>query len=347
MVWDLSNSPNSARGLRGGIDGNIYAVYYNILYKINYKNAAGLAKVVIGQPLNSTDSPAGISPGVDSLGNVYIGRVVADGTPLKVYDKNLTYQFNAVDTLMGFSRSMEVSKNGLDIYWAGYAGHAILNYKSTDGGLSYGKCDTILKGMDCESFGWNRKNNYLWVSAGSYNDLPNRWPGLTTSYSPGAWYAYDPVSKTVKDSIKWVFAVANNVNERPRGITFSKTGDTAYVCVYSSNTFSVPGVRMYKRTVTGLEQSNVELPTGYTLSQNYPNPFNPTTEIQFTISKSNVTSLKVYDMLGREVATLVNQNLAPGSYKYGFNATNLASGSYVYQLTSGDIRMTRKMTLVK
>lgn len=88
-------------------------------------------------------------------------------------------------------------------------------------------------------------------------------------------------------------------------------------------------------------------PLSYALSQNYPNPFNPSTEIQFSIPKAGFTTLKVYDMLGKEVATLVNDQLAPGTFKARLDGSGLASGTYVYRLVSGTSVITKKMMLLK
>lgn len=85
----------------------------------------------------------------------------------------------------------------------------------------------------------------------------------------------------------------------------------------------------------------------FSLSQNYPNPFNPNTEIAFNISKAGVTTLKVYDMLGREVATLINGTLNSGTHSITFDASYLSSGIYLYKLTSQGQQMIRKMTLLK
>jgi hypothetical protein len=90
-----------------------------------------------------------------------------------------------------------------------------------------------------------------------------------------------------------------------------------------------------------------ELPTGYSLEQNYPNPFNPNTKIQFSINESQPVTLKVFDVLGNEVATLVNQELTAGTYQYDFDASNLSSGVYYYKLQAGNFTETRKMILVR
>ena len=90
-----------------------------------------------------------------------------------------------------------------------------------------------------------------------------------------------------------------------------------------------------------------QIPHNFSLSQNYPNPFNPATVIKFSIPKEGKTSLKVYNMLGQEVAALLNQNLSAGSYSVQFNGTNLPSGLYIYVLRAGTKMLSRKMILLK
>ena len=97
---------------------------------------------------------------------------------------------------------------------------------------------------------------------------------------------------------------------------------------------------------TGVE--NVEtIPTSYTLSQNYPNPFNPSTTINFSLPKSDMVTIKVYNILGQEVATLVNTEMSAGSHSVKFDAGRLTSGIYIYQLRSGSFVMNKKMMLLK
>ncbi|MBS1515194.1 MAG: T9SS type A sorting domain-containing protein [Bacteroidetes bacterium] len=85
----------------------------------------------------------------------------------------------------------------------------------------------------------------------------------------------------------------------------------------------------------------------YSLSQNYPNPFNPSTKISFSIPTNGFVSLKVYDVTGKEVMTLVNKNMTVGSYSVDFNGALLSSGAYFYRLESGNFVETKKMMLVK
>jgi len=88
-------------------------------------------------------------------------------------------------------------------------------------------------------------------------------------------------------------------------------------------------------------------PSGYVLEQNYPNPFNPSTTIRYAIPQSAQVSLKVYDVLGREVATLVNARQSAGVYVANFDAAALPSGMYFYRLQAGSFSETRKMMLIK
>jgi len=89
------------------------------------------------------------------------------------------------------------------------------------------------------------------------------------------------------------------------------------------------------------------LPAHCALQQNYPNPFNPSTTITFSLPHSASASVRVYDILGREVATLLNGYTTSGTHEVQFNAANLPSGVYTYRLTSGNFREVRKMLLMK
>lgn len=101
--------------------------------------------------------------------------------------------------------------------------------------------------------------------------------------------------------------------------------------------------------VTGVNLISTAVPEGYSLKQNFPNPFNPTTVISYKLSVTGNVSLKVFDLLGKEVATLVNQNQQAGSYSVDFNSAeyNLSSGMYFYTISAGEFKETRKMMLVK
>jgi hypothetical protein len=99
--------------------------------------------------------------------------------------------------------------------------------------------------------------------------------------------------------------------------------------------------------VVSIQNISTETPSKYSLSQNYPNPFNPTTNIKFSIVNSGDVKLVVYDIQGREVQTLVNESLKPGTYEAAFDGSMLNSGVYFYKLITGTFSETKKMILIK
>jgi subtilisin-like proprotein convertase family protein len=103
----------------------------------------------------------------------------------------------------------------------------------------------------------------------------------------------------------------------------------------------------FNGALTGIEPVSNSVPGSYALYQNYPNPFNPATNIKFDLAKASNVKLVVYDILGREVRTLVNEFKNPGSYELKFDASNIASGTYFYRIEAGDFVEIKKMVLVK
>jgi hypothetical protein len=97
----------------------------------------------------------------------------------------------------------------------------------------------------------------------------------------------------------------------------------------------------------GIKNISSEIPSSYSLQQNYPNPFNPATNIKFAIPKNDFVKITVFDMLGKELETLVNEQLQPGTYETNWNASNYPSGIYFYKLSAGDYSETKKMLLLK
>jgi hypothetical protein len=154
----------------------------------------------------------------------------------------------------------------------------------------------------------------------------------TSLLSPAIWYSSD-------DGATWG---ATAQYTAPSGsfnhMTKARNGSTLWA-VRSDG-----GISRYGSIITGITPISENTPVDYQLSQNYPNPFNPTTKISFALPKSG---LKVYDILGKEVTTLVNSNMNVGSYSLEFNASNLTSGIYFYRLESNGFIDTKKMMLIK
>ena len=107
------------------------------------------------------------------------------------------------------------------------------------------------------------------------------------------------------------------------------------------------GVATLSKSYPDFVGNDISVPSGFILYQNYPNPFNPSTKIQYAISSRQFVSLRVYDVLGNEIATLVNEEKPAGSYEINFNASGLTSGMYFYSIKVGNFSETKKMLLLK
>jgi hypothetical protein len=154
----------------------------------------------------------------------------------------------------------------------------------------------------------------------------------------------------------WVRGVGGQIsdptNQSQQGPAITSDGYGGFVAAWTDYRASTCDYRqaVYAQHFADAAAANdhdVALPKAYALSQNYPNPFNPTTEIAFALPKSGLTTLKVYDLLGREVTTLVNRSLQAGDHRLSFDASSLASGIYFYRLESGSFSATKKMILLK
>ena len=103
------------------------------------------------------------------------------------------------------------------------------------------------------------------------------------------------------------------------------------------------GTYKYSKVV----EANAAKPLNFALNQNYPNPFNPTTTISYSIPEKSFVSLKVYNILGKEVSSLVSSQEEAGSHQVNFNAMNLSSGIYFYTIRAGNFTATKKLMLLK
>ncbi|HZW39440.1 MAG TPA: T9SS type A sorting domain-containing protein [Ignavibacteriaceae bacterium] len=121
---------------------------------------------------------------------------------------------------------------------------------------------------------------------------------------------------------------------------FCKTTDGGYTWSCSPIVFDTSAL------ITAIEETHILL-TEYKLEQNYPNPFNPSTKISFSLPEGGLTTIKVYDILGEEKATILNEYKQAGSYTTTFVGKNLPSGVYIYTITSGSFKQSRKMLLMK
>lgn len=156
--------------------------------------------------------------------------------------------------------------------------------------------------------------------------MPNTFKNDTVFWS----FKYTAPNSIVVDTI---YSVANSVN-----------GDGNPILGDKWNFGENFPVRVIDIPVTVEDEI---LPSEFQLAQNYPNPFNPGTSIEYTVSSRQYISLKVYDILGNEVASLVNEEKPSGTYQVRFNGTQLSSGVYIYKLETKDIINVKKMLMIK
>ncbi|MCI0474073.1 MAG: T9SS type A sorting domain-containing protein [Ignavibacteria bacterium] len=149
----------------------------------------------------------------------------------------------------------------------------------------------------------------------------------------------------------------NGLNWLPVNQGLSGNSLTIYsLMVYDNYLYAGTEYRLWRRPLSqmiGIQSISEEIPSSYNMYQNYPNPFNPSTKIRFDVGKTEngkqktVTKLIVFDITGREIATLVNEHLQPGSYEVTFECSKLTSGVYFYKLTTGEFSDTKRMILLK
>ncbi len=353
ILGDSLNWNMSGRGITTDHKGNILYSSFHRIFRIDYKTGVGINKIEGVFP-----GAAITAAGVDSAGNIFVSRVVGGGHPVKIYGSDFSFIGNALDSTRSISRALAVSGDGTtmylpNIYRGGGSPNGVYVFRNAlgPGFGAYTVVDTIFKGAQCEAIGWQPRKGakpLLWVAAGSMENPP------TAPWTESTFYAYNTVTKRVVDSLKWGVTfpdnptfddtVRNVQRRRARGIAFTSTGDTAYVTMFLADSNSV---KMFVKTVTRVERERETIVEGYSLSQNYPNPFNPSTTIRFELPAAGLTTLRVYDVMGREVRVLVNEHLDAGSYSTTFDASGLPSGTYIYVLTSGSYRQANKMILMK
>jgi serine protease len=145
--------------------------------------------------------------------------------------------------------------------------------------------------------------------------------------------------------------VANVLGSGPYNIPANGEITIAFALIAGNNLSDLQANAVAARnkynSLVGITNYNSELPSDFSLSQNYPNPFNPSTNIKFSIANPGLTSLKIYNTLGKEVASLVNEYLQAGSYDADWNASGNSSGVYFYRLQANGFVQTKRMLLIK
>lgn len=257
--------------------------------------------------------------------------------------------------------ALDISSTSPNVWYA-YASGTI--YRSADYGSTWAAQSTT-SSLYCITIDSGNPNTLYadqWVSStSSYNLVKSTDAGITwsTAFSnlrvseifslPIAPYTLYGATKS------GLGVIASNDN----GVTWNSIGSnlTYFSCFEVRNlpgsssylfvTTYGGGIYGFNYTPTSVEKDGTTLPKEYILEANYPNPFNPSTTISFSLPKSDFVSLKVFDLLGREISTLVEGRMEAGKYKVNFNGANLASGVYLFNLRSQNFSKTNKMNLLK
>jgi hypothetical protein len=244
-------------------------------------------------------------------------------------------------------------RNGLNawlFYTSGTTGSIDLNcIQSVDGGTTYGAPFTIGSMPGRDEYWFDAKTYGSGVDLIYYSDSLQGGAPTTSSDKMMNTYALNSTPGT--------FVTPVQFNDRP--LEWSARNYIPTLIEYHDGN-SDAGViwvgidgankRLYFDrfgAITHISHNGNEVPEKYSLSQNYPNPFNPTTKFNFSIPNNGFVSLKVFDVLGREVATIVEKDFNAGIFTVDFDASSLSTGIYFYTLKSGDFTSTKKMMLVK
>jgi len=232
--------------------------------------------------------------------------------------------------------------------------------KSTNGGLNWTSIHTVsgseIPMISVTNLDLDLAYHTCWSSGGFWK-TGNKWNSFVQVAATGSAWGTD-IAKDDPNSVTFVIYGSTAYVSTNGGDNFlsSNVGSSpnAGVLYYDKgNLFSQQGGGVYKLRVTysiitGNTKISNELPNSFKLNQNYPNPFNPSTTIEYEISSASLVQLKVYDVLGNEIRTIVSNYLVPGKYSSNFDASDLSSGVYFYTLTSSGQKIdTKKMILIK
>ena len=244
-------------------------------------------------------------------------------------------------------REIKVTNDAGDIYFYIKAENNITAYASGQTNwmnLFIGTNEVSLQGWEGYNFVVNRTPNVSGTT--SIEKLDSTGNGINAGY---AEYAVSGNIMQVKipktalgfsdSTFQFYFKVADGVVDQKNIMDYYVTGKSLPLGRLS---FSYNNGR-----ITSIKHSNDLQPKSFSLSQNYPNPFNPNTEIKYSIPESGMVTLKVYNLLGQVVVTLVNKEQKAGSYTVNYDASGLASGVYLYRIQAGSFALTKKMILLK
>jgi photosystem II stability/assembly factor-like uncharacterized protein len=242
-----------------------------------------------------------------------------------------------------------------NILFTSFADNGMYNpflYRSTNNGVNWTDCSSGLPNDLVTAILISGTNVFVGCNYGVYKSTNNGTTWAQTSMTAGGINSFAASGNILLVGKSYgVYLTTNNGSnwtEFNQGFSGQPTVNSLLI----SNNYIYAGIyggvwRRPLSDITGIQNISSETPSKYSLSQNYPNPFNPTTNIKFSIVNTGEVKLVVYDIQGREVQTLVNESLKPGTYEAAFDASSLNTGVYFYKLITNTFSETKKMLLIK
>jgi uncharacterized delta-60 repeat protein len=361
VVWavrkDWPQSDNDAAYcLALDASGNVYVTGYKTGTSATFDygtvkyNSSGIQQWATGYDGPASDVDIAISIAVDASGNSYIAGA-STGTGTGHDNTFIKYNSSGVEQWVvrydgpasgedaGLSIKLDAASN---VYVAGYR-------TSIVGGKDYTTAKYTSAGVYQWNAVYNGPGNGEDMAVCVAIDAPGNVFVTGNSVGVGTSADFATIKYNSSGAQQWVQRYNGPGNDYDYGYAMALgLGGTVYVAGTSigSGTSDDITVIKYSQTV-GIGSNNGEIPSEFSLGQNYPNPFNPETVIRFQIANATDASLVIYDVTGREVLRLVNDQLEPGTYEYNFSGNRLSSGIYFYTLRAGSFTDTKKMILTK
>jgi hypothetical protein len=303
-------------------------------------------------PGNSSDRPSALA--VDAAGNAYVtGGSIGSGT------------------IVDYA-TVKYDSAGKELWVARYNGPGeIIGDRAIDLGLDTaknvyvtGRSTSPGPGDDWVTVKYDSSGLELWVARyngpADDNDVPTALvvDGTGNAYVSGysiaaessleSSYDYTTVKYDATGAEQWVARYDGpGDNSWANALAVDANGNVYVTGEDAGTAWSVFTTIKYVQLSVAVEQKQAAVPVEFSLSQNYPNPFNPSTTIEFALPQASFVNLKIYDLLGKEVATLVSEKLPAGKHQRVWDAKGLASGVYLYRLETGNFIQTKKLILLR
>ncbi|MCE1164305.1 MAG: T9SS type A sorting domain-containing protein [Bacteroidetes bacterium] len=352
----------------GGDGGEVCFQPNNPFYVLGETQNNGVQRSV-----NNGNSWTGATTGLSGTG-AWVSPIIAHPDSVEIFytARNNVFKttnmgsswFQISSSFSGSVTNMAISKTSPNYIYATYGS---IVYRSTDGGYNFINANVGLPSKTITSitvhpdsnlvcmvsmsgFGGNKvykttNGGVNWFSLNGNlpdspaNDVMFYYPGHSTNL---VLCATDiGVFMTTNNGVNWTELANGLPNTVAMHLDYHQASGKLRIGTHGRGTWELNGA------LIGITNYSSIVPEKMFLSQNYPNPFNPSTKINFGVKEQGFVTLKIYDMLGREVTTLVNGELKPGTYEATFRADNLTSGIYFYRLITRNYSETKKLTLIK